>query len=261
MQAVGVRTSAILATHTFGTPCEIDELETVARQTGTRLFFDAAHAFGSRRAGVPIGRFGDAEVFSLSPTKVLVGGEGGIVATNDDLLAERCRIGRDYGNPGDYDCQFVGLNARMSEFHAAFAIASLTTLDERIARRNELVDRYREALTMPGLAFPIVHPYDLSTFKDFTVLVDPEVFGIDALGVAGALEAVGVETRRYYSPPVHSMRAYRRGAQTADLPVTERISSRVLTLPLWSHMSGTQVDYVSTAVRRIHEYVDARRSA
>ena len=82
--------------------------------------------------GTKVGGFGDAEVFSLSPTKVVVAAEGGIIATNDDLLAERCRIGRDYGNPGDYDCRFVGLNARMSELHAATALASLEDLDERL---------------------------------------------------------------------------------------------------------------------------------
>src|SRR5207253_4630951 len=102
------------------------------------LFFDAAHAFGSLHGASRIGGFGDAEVFSLSPTKILVAGEGGIIATNNDLLAERCRIGRDYANPGDYDARFIGLNARMSEAHAALALRSLETLEERIEQRNRL---------------------------------------------------------------------------------------------------------------------------
>ena len=212
-RSMGVRTSAILATHIFGTPCEVEELEGLAARDGIKLFFDAAHAFGSLRRGAPVGRFGHGEVFSLSPTKVLVAGEGGIISTNDEALAERCRIGRDYGNPGDYDCTFVGLNARMSEVHAAIALNSLDGLEERIERRNTLVGWYREALSdVEGISFLQIGEGDRSTYKDFTILVDPDAFGLDADSLGEALAAVGVETRRYYSPPVHTMGAYRRAA-------------------------------------------------
>jgi dTDP-4-amino-4,6-dideoxygalactose transaminase len=253
-RAVGVRTSAVLATHTFGTPCDVLALGELARRSGVRLFFDAAHAFGSRHAAGPVGRFGDAEVFSLSPTKVLVAGEGGIVATDDDLLAERCRIGRDYANPGDYDARFVGLNARMSELHAAVALRSLERLEANVARRNELAALYREALAeVPGIGFPAVPEGCRSTYKDLTVLVDREAFGLDAAGLAEALRAEGVETRRYYTPPVHLQRAYRgRGSANGRLPVTEEAAARVLTLPMWSEMEDEQVRRVGEAVARIH---------
>jgi dTDP-4-amino-4,6-dideoxygalactose transaminase len=249
---VRVRTSAILATHTYGNPCDVEGLQAVAGANGLRLFFDAAHAFGSRRAGVAVGGFGDAEVFSLSPTKVLTAGEGGIIATNDDVIAHRCRIGRDYGNPGDYDCRFVGLNARMSEIHAAFALRSLETLEERIARRNELARLYRAALhTIPGIGFAEVAPEDRSTYKDFAVLVDPEAFGSDASWLATALGAERIETRRYFSPPVHRMRAYRDLPPARPLPNTELASERVLCLPMWSDMTGDQVERVALAIERI----------
>src|SRR5207244_5587162 len=167
LRAVGVRTSAILATHTFGTPCDVEGLAQVAAANGIRLFFDAAHAFGSVRAGTRVGAFGDAEVFSLSPTKVLVAAEGGLIATNDDVLAERCRIGRDYANPGDYDCRFVGLNARMSEVHAAIALGSLEGLDERIDRRNQMVGQYREARRdIAWVSVPVVPEGDRRRYKD-----------------------------------------------------------------------------------------------
>lgn len=253
-RAIGVRTSAILATHTYGTPCRVEELASVALEAGIQLFFDAAHGFGSLRRGRKVGGFGHAEVFSLTPTKTLVAGEGGLIATNDDVLAERCRIGRDYGNPGDYDCLFVGLNARMSEFHAAMALRSLEGLDERVERRNALAGRYREVLGgIPGIGFPTVEAEDRSTYKDLTVLVDGEVFGMPAANLAGALAAEGIETRRYYSPPVHSMRAYRylNGAGR-QLPVTEAVAAQVLTLPLWSEMGEEQVSRVGEAIARIH---------
>jgi dTDP-4-amino-4,6-dideoxygalactose transaminase len=252
-RATGVRTSAIMATHTYGAPCDVEALSEVAQRNGIRLFFDAAHAFGSRRGASMVGGFGDAEVFSLSPTKVLIAGEGGIIATNDDALAERLRIGRDYGNPGDYDTRFVGLNARMSELHAATALASFDDLEDRIRRRNELAWRYRTVLgALPGIAFPAVAAGDRSTYKDLTILIDAERFGMDADGVARALDAEGVQTRRYYSPPVHRQRAYRwLVPANGPLPVTDRVAGQVLSLPLWTGMRDEQVDRVGLALARL----------
>lgn len=252
-RSVGIRASAILATHTYGTPCDIEGLQGVADELGLRLLFDAAHALGSQHQGIAVGGFGDAEVFSLSPTKLVVAGEGGLIATDDDLLAERCRIGRDYGNPGDYDCRFVGLNARMSEVHAAIALASLDRLEDNVRARNRLARRYHEGLrSLPGVSFPHVRDGDRSTYKDLTVLIDPDRFGVDARGLATRLAARGIDTRRYYAPPVHAMQAYRSLRPSPNsLPVTERAAQHVLTLPLWTAMTegdvGRVVDEISAA--------------
>ena len=249
--SLGARTTAILATHIYGTPSDVVGLRKLAEANGIRLLFDAAHAFGSEVQGVRVGGFGDAEVFSLSPTKVVIAGEGGLVTTNDDLLAERLRIARDYGNPGDYDCLFVGLNARLSELHAAVALASLEDLDERLTERAALADRYRGALSeVPGIAFPALRPGDRSTYKDMTVLVAPEDYGLDADRLAEELSARGIETRRYYSPPVHRMRAYATtNGHLPELPVTDRAAAQALSLPLWSGMGNREVDAVALAIR------------
>jgi dTDP-4-amino-4,6-dideoxygalactose transaminase len=246
----GMRTSAILATHTYGTPCDVDGLAAAAERSGIRLFYDAAHAFGSRHDGRPVGSFGDAEVFSLTPTKPVVAGEGGIIATNDEELAEACRLGREYAKEPDYDSRFVGLNARMSEFHAAVALNSFEGLDQRLAERNRLAERYREALgSTPGVSFPEVRSGDFSTYKDFTILVDRQEFGVTASSLAEALTAEGIDVRRYYSPPVHRMRPYRSGG--ASLPVTDEAASKVVTLPLWVGMTEDHVARVAEAMSRI----------
>ena len=260
-RAIDEGTSAILAAHIFGTPCDVEAFERIAKERGLRLFFDAAHAFGSRRGERMIGGFGDAEVFSLSPTKVMVAGEGGLIATDDDLLAERCRIGRNYGNPGDYDCLFVGLNARMSEFHAAVALASFEDLEERLTERQELAAAYRDALEgLPGITFPIVPDGDRSTIKDMTILVDAATFGLGPDDLGRALAAEGIETRRYYAPPVHTMQAYRSLAQDGDLEVTNDIAGRTLTVPLWSGMGADRVRRVAEAIGRSRALVAASES-
>jgi dTDP-4-amino-4,6-dideoxygalactose transaminase len=261
-RAVGFRASAVLATHVYGAPADVEGLAEVCGRSGIRLFFDAAHAFGARHGDRPIGGFGDAEVFSLSPTKTLVAGEGGIIATNDDQLAERCRIGRDYGNPGDYDCRFVGLNARMSELHAALALGSLQGLDERVDRRNRIARLYLELLEdVPGLSFPAIGERDRSTYKDFTILVDPELFGADATWLGVALSREGIETRRYFSPPVHRMAAYASiNGHHGHLQVTEDVSSRVLTLPMWSDLTDEDVLKVGETVIRVQNGAATRNA-
>lgn len=254
--------SAITATHVYGAPCDVDALAAVAVSAEIPLIYDAAHALGSRSAGRPVGGFGTAEVFSMSPTKVVVAGEGGLVATDNADLAQAIRYGRDYGNPGNYDCQFPGLNARMSELHAAVALASLNGLDERITHRNDLVTTFKNrAAGVPGLTYQHVRNEDVSTFKDLTLIINPESFGLCAADLGRALDAERIDSRRYYYPPIHRQKAYAHLPQHRELPVTDKIADRVLTPPLYSHMTHAQIRAVADAVVAIHEHAPTVRDA
>jgi dTDP-4-amino-4,6-dideoxygalactose transaminase len=246
--------SAILATHVFGAPCDPRRVEDIAREYGIPVVFDAAHALGALADQIPVGSFGTAEVFSLTPTKPLVAGEGGLVATNDSALAETLRMGRDYGNPGDYDTRFAGLNARMSEFHAAMALESLELLDESLERRRFLASLYRGYLgDVPGIELQAFSSRDTSTFKDLTIKVDADKFGIDRDGLALALLAEGVDTRKYFDPPVHRQRAYAHVEHTR-LPVTDAVSRSVLSLPVFPDLHDEQVEKIAEIVRLIHTH-------
>jgi dTDP-4-amino-4,6-dideoxygalactose transaminase len=250
--------SAMTATHVHGAPCDVSALASVAESAGIPLIYDAAHALGSRRGGWPVGGFGTAEVFSMSPTKVAVAGEGGLVATNDADLAQAIRLGRDYGNPGNYDCQFPGLNSRMSELHAAVGLASLDGLDDRIAHRNELVTTFKHRTAdIPGLTYQVVRSEDVSSFKDLTLIIEPELFGLCAADLGRALAAEQIDSRRYYYPPIHRQKAYAYLPQHRELPVTDEIANRVLTPPLYSHMTFAQMRAVADAVVAIHESAPA----
>jgi dTDP-4-amino-4,6-dideoxygalactose transaminase len=252
---------AILATHVFGSPADVDRLAAIAHAAGVPLVYDAAHGFGATHGGRPLGSFGAAEVFSLSPTKPLIAGEGGLVATNDEVIARSVQIGRDYGNPGNYDTQFVGLNARMSELHAAVALESLDSLDDHLATRRTLAARYRSELAgVGGVALQAVASEDASTFKDLTIVVEPDVFGLERDDLAAALRAEGIDTRCYFSPPVHRQRAY-ADVRTDALPVTDRVAARVLSLPLYPAMSVGDVDRVASVIGSLHEHADAVRAA
>ncbi|MFP5256361.1 MAG: aminotransferase class I/II-fold pyridoxal phosphate-dependent enzyme [Acidimicrobiia bacterium] len=249
--------SAVIATHIFGAPCTPEVVESLASAAGVPVLFDAAHAFGALSHGRPIGGFGDAEVFSLTPTKPLVAGEGGLIATNDSALAERLRLGRDYGNPGDYDTQFVGLNARMSELHAAVALESLAMFDRTLERRREIARRYVAGLRdVPGIRVQAVPAGHLSTYKDFTVTVDADDFGIDRDQLVTVLAAQGIDTRNYFDPPVHHQHAY-RCVETPELPVTDSVSRSVVSLPIYPDLALTDVDHVVDTIRLAHEHAEA----
>lgn len=250
LEELGGAAVAMTATHVYGTPCRTEALQALADSAGIPLVYDAAHGLGSSRQGTPIGGFGVAEVFSLSPTKVVVAGEGGLVATHDEEVARAMRLGRDYGNPGNYDCQFAGLNARMSEVHAATALHSLSLLDEALVRRHELVRLFWTELgEIAGVRGPAMEEGDVSTYKDLTLVVDEAVTGISAATLGRALAAEGVDSRHYYDPPIHRQRAY-ADLTHRPLPVTERLARSVISPALWSHMTDDQVTGIARAVRR-----------
>jgi dTDP-4-amino-4,6-dideoxygalactose transaminase len=257
--AITPQTSAIVAVHNSGNPADIDELKSVAERHNLHLIFDAAHGFGSLFQGRPLGHQGGASVFSLSPTKLLVAGEGGIIATNDDKLAEKLRIGREYGNAGDYDSAFAGLNARLPEINALLGQFSLLNLEASARHRNQLAELDQERLgRVPGLNFQKVKAGNRSSYKDFSIVVDADAFGLTRAELALALAAENVDTRTYYDPPVHRQSAYRQySPPDATLPQTQMLSSRILNLPIWSDMETSVVSGICSAVERAHEFAES----
>jgi dTDP-4-amino-4,6-dideoxygalactose transaminase len=257
---MSANTAAILAVHLFGDPASIVELQIIASDSSIPLVFDAAHAFGSDINGKRIGNFGVAEVFSFSPTKLLVAGEGGMIATRDAELARKLRVARNYGDSGNYDPELPGLNARMSEFHAALALRGLEGLDARINRRNQIRLHYERRLrTIPGLSFQRIPPSNRSSCKDFAVLVDEPVFGKSRDWLFEALERENIQVRRYFYPPVHRQKLYREIWDKRPLPATESISESILNLPIYSALSDENVETICDAILRCHEFAKKKK--
>jgi dTDP-4-amino-4,6-dideoxygalactose transaminase len=251
--AITPRTVAIAACHNFGNPCDIPALEAVASEHGLPLVIDAAHGFGASVHGRPVGAGATAQVFSLSPTKLLVAGEGGIVATNCDCLAHFVRLGREYGNDGSYDALFPGVNGRMPELSAATALASLDILDQVSDRRNELAALYRKELgELPGIGFVETMPGARSSHKDFSITIDPTRFGMTRDALRRVLAAKGIETRAYYDPPCHRQTAYEHfHDRMRPLAATDTLSARSLALPIGAHVDegivGEVCDVIANA--------------
>jgi len=251
------KTSAILAVHIFGNPADADSLSIIAKRNNLKLVFDAAHAFGSCYNGIKVGGLGDVEVFSLSPTKLLISGEGGLVTTENDELAEKIRIGRNYGDPGDYNCEFAGLSARMTEWNAILAIKMLESLEENIERRNYIANHFRDRLgTLPGISFQYVKLEDKTTWKDFSIIINSEEFGVHRDILSLALEKENIKTKKYFDPPIHKMKVYEKYLNNAEteLPVTEYISNNIISIPIYFMLSDNDVENIISAIERIQSF-------
>ena len=236
--------AGIVATHVFGNPADADGLSRLAQDLGARLLFDAAHAYGSKRDGVPVGSFGDAEVFSLSGTKIVTSAEGGVVTSNNDAFLGRFDLVRGYGFLNDYNTKVVGLNGKMSELHAALGLLSLRRVDDAIAARFEKLAQYKHRLnSIGGIGYQSVRPQDRSTYKDFA-LIFAEPSTRDR--VEHALKVANVQTKRYFRPS-HEMDAYRVYA-TGNLPVTESIYSRILCVPLFEELAASDIENICDVI-------------
>ena len=230
----------VLPTHVFGNPCDVESLEEIARQFDGYLVFDAAHAYGSRHAGNAVGTFGDAEVFSLSGTKLVTSAEGGLVATSHDWLAERLRYVRAYGFQDDYRSRRVGLNAKISELHSALGTLTLRDVEEQVRQRHELVDAYRAHLD-DRVGWQHVAESDRTTYKDIALLL-----GGSRAEAQDALAAAGVQTKRYFVP-LHEMEPYAPFARGA-LPRSSELHRESLCVPAFAELAFEDVHRVARII-------------
>lgn len=239
------RTVGIAAVHVFGLPAPIAPLEQIANEYGLRLVFDAAHGLGGRYRGKALGAYGDASVFSMSGTKLVTSGEGGLITFRDSAAAERFTLLRAYGFKGDYNCRHIGINGKLSELNAALGWLSLEMLDGALRRRQAQVKRYHGVLAdCPEIDWQAIPADSVHGYKDLAVRFRTP--GQRAAAEA-ALEAAGVMTKRYFFP-VHLMDAY-RGFVRRSLPVTEGLHQRLLCIPLFGDLSIGQIDAICRIVR------------
>ena len=246
-RGTGARPRAVIAVDLFGQPADYDEIESFCSEYDLLLVADAAQSFGATWRGRSAGSIGDVACTSFFPAKPLgCYGDGGAIFTDDDERAEVLRSLRVHGQGANkYDNVRVGINGRLDTLQAAVLIEKLAIFDEEIAARDVVARRYDAALR--GLvATPAVRPEATSVWAQYTVQVD----GRD--DVAAALKAVGVPTAVYYPVPLHEQPAYADAPRVSDgLPVAERLSSRVLSLPMHPYLDEHTQDRVVRAVESV----------
>jgi dTDP-4-amino-4,6-dideoxygalactose transaminase len=249
------RTSAICPVYIYGLPPDVDALVEIGRRRNIPVYFDSAQGLGASYKGQPAGRFGRLEVFSMSPTKVVTAVEGGLVTTDDDEIAAKIRSMRDYGKDPDNveDMINLGLSTRMSELHGAVALLSLRNMDALVRARLSRIARYRERLaTLPGCRVQ-EYPADRTTSGNYFVLFIGEGARRSRDEVYKGLEEAGIQTKRYFFPPVHEQTVFQRWPMrlSRTLSETKRAAAAGLALPLYSHMTEDQMERVCGDVERL----------
>lgn len=246
------RTTGIIGVHVWGRAAPVDELTELARRNNLTLMFDAAHAFACTHRGRMIGRFGLAEVFSFHATKFLNTMEGGAVVTNDDALADKLRLMRNFGFSGYDNVIYIGTNGKMTEASAAMGLTNLDSLDTfiEVNRRNYL--RYESVLRdVPGLSLLAYDSAESCNYQYVVVEVDAERFGLSRDDLVATLHAENVLARRYFFPGCHRMQPYRAFFPHAGLllPETESLVRRVMILPTGTSVGEKDIAAIGDILR------------
>lgn len=234
-------TSAIIPVHVYGALCDTDAIEAIAKKHGLKVIYDAAHAFGVKKNGVSAANFGDASMFSFHATKVFNTVEGGAVVCRDPAVKARMDYLKNFGVCGPERIVNVGGNAKMSEFHAAMGLCNLRHLDEWLAARKAVVERYRKHLSgVPGLTLLQEQEGVESNYAYFPVVFDGAKYTRDE--AAERLAAQDIIARKYFFPLTNHNEAY--GFRGVETPVALHIAERVLTLPLYPDLAMEDVDRI-----------------
>lgn len=243
------RTCAILPVHVYGNICNIEEIERIAHKYGLKVLYDAAHTFGETYNGQGIGNFGDASCFSFHATKVFNTIEGGAVCYRDPDMGRRLYELKNFGIHGPEEVDAVGANAKMNEFCAAMGLCNLRHVDEEIAKRRAVVERYREHLEgVDGLRLNVQQPEVRSNYAYFPVVFDENLFGASRNEVMDALAQNGIGARKYFYPLTNTFECFHGKYDVDATPVALHVAKRVLTLPLYADLSMEDVDRICKIV-------------
>ena len=228
----------IIAVNPFGSPCNIDKIKSIANDNAIHLIFDSAGCFGAEYKGVKLGSFGDMECFSLHATKGLSTGEGGVITTNNKELYSKLTLYRNFGIDHGKILD-EGINAKLNEFSSVLGCVGLGKLDEGIAKKRSLAQRYK--VNLNGLPISFKKELGLSVHQMFPIITDER----DEL--ASFLEIKGIQTRIYYYPVINDTSVY----QDFDgvTPFAQKISKKILCLPMHLHLDGKDIDDICEVIK------------
>lgn len=246
------QTTAIIGVHVWGHACNIEALDELARRHKLKLLFDSAHAFGCSHHGAAIGGFGDAEVFSFHATKFLNALEGGAITTNDDELARKIRLMRNFGFT-DYDqVSYIGTNGKMNEASAAMGITSLESIDDFIAVNRSNYHHYAKELAgVDGVSLVRYDENEKCNYQYVVLEVDSNRTTVTRDQLFKILHAENILARRYFHPGCHRLEPYRTDNPDAGrhLPETEALTERVLCLPTGTGVGSDEISAICGLVR------------
>ena len=243
------RTSAIMPVHVYGNVCRVEEIERVARRYGLKVIYDAAHSFGVRYRGKSTALFGDVSCFSFHATKVFHTIEGGAACFHDRELGEKLSRLKNFGIRNAECVDGVGANAKMNEFCAAMGLCNLRHVNDDIARRKAVAERYRERLEgVCGVQLNPVQENVTPNYAYFPVVFHEQEFGSTRNEVFDALQRADIYSRKYFYPLTNTFACFHGKYDVEQTPVARHIANRVLTLPIYPELEEAEVDRICDVI-------------
>lgn len=243
--AITEKTSAILATHVYGNPCDVVAIEKIAKKHNLKVIYDAAHAFGVEVDGKSIFEYGDISTCSLHATKLYHSIEGGLLISTDAEILKKLASIRNFGISGFDTFSDLGINGKNSEFHAAMGLLNLKYISDIHNKRKKLADLYNEKLAGLKAFRPLWHTQSEENYCYYPIVLESEEL---LLKLKTEMDKQEIFTRRYFYPSLASALPY---LPKLELPITEDISKRVLCLPLFYDLTFEEVDLIARIMLRI----------
>jgi len=241
--AITPDTTAILATHVFGYPCAVDAIEVIAKKHGLTVIYDAAHAFGVKYKGKSLLNYGDMSTLSFHATKLFHTGEGGAVVSLSKDTLKKVSLLKSFGHVGEDSYISTGINAKMSELHAAMGLCVLDRVDELIDHRKRCSEMYDSLLALEySITRPLIKPEVEYNYAYYPIVLSTEE---QMLKVRSTLNLHGIYPRRYFYPSLNKLPYI---APQDKFPISESISSRVLALPLSHELSEKEIQLISMLI-------------
>lgn len=251
--AITPQTTAILPVHCYGRPCDVDGIERIAARYGLKVIYDAAHAFGVQHEGTSVLNHGDLSVLSFHATKVFNTFEGGAIICKDARTKKHIDYLKNFGFADEVTVVAPGINGKMSEVNAAFGLLQLQKIDDVLARRARVDERYRAALSdVPGIVCTAIPDDTRPNHSYFPILVQPD-YPLSRDGLYDKLRAAGIFGRRYFYPLISEFPMYRGmpSAKRENLPNALQVSLQVLCLPIYPDLDPATQDAIIDVVRDI----------
>lgn len=246
------KTCAIVPVHVYGCICNIEEIERIAKAHNLKVIYDAAHAFGVEYKGTGVGNFGDASMFSFHATKVYNTIEGGAISTADEDLIYKLWKLKDFGIKDEEVIDGIGANAKMNEFCAVMGLCNLKHVDEEIAKRKCVVERYRKNLAgVKGIKMLPVQEDVKPNYAYFPIAVDENEFGATRQDVMDKLKENDIFTRKYFYPLTSDMDCYKGRFDSSLTSVAKRAAEIVMTLPMSASLGTEDVDRICDIIKSV----------
>ena len=247
-KAITKKTRAILPVHLYGQPCDIDKVLEIAKKNGLYVIEDCAQALGAKLNNKPVGTFGNAGTVSFFPTKNLGAfGDGGAVLTNDESIAKKIKQLRVHGSQNRYEHNYIGLNSRLDEIQAAILRIKLKYLDKWNKDRQHAAKYYNQLLKdVNGVIVPAVKPGCYHIFHQYSVRLKNRDY------IYTKLQEMGIQTSIYYPIPIHLQKAFSYlDHKNGLLPVTEKVCSEVLSLPIYPEITKNIQECVIGKIKKL----------